>query len=84
MAAIGPIALVVVVGAGITAALNAVSDHYELTDKLASLLKDAEKRMLESIAETRREVRRGLNYADEDPVGFMHSLFGGPYFRGYR
>jgi hypothetical protein len=80
MAAIGPIALVVVVGAGITAALSAIGDHYELTSKLAGLLKESERRLLESIENVKWEVRRGLNYAEEDPVGFMHRLFAVPYY----
>lgn len=80
MAAIGPIALVVVVGAGMTAALNAIGSHFGVTSKLAGLLKEAEQRMLDSIEEVKWEVRRGLNYADEDPVGFMRRLFGVPYY----
>ena len=80
MAAIGPIALVVVVGAGVTYALNALADHYNLTEKLATLLKESEARMKENTRQIKEEIRRGLNYADEDPVGFMHRLFGVPYF----
>ncbi len=80
MAAVGPIALVVVVGAGITYALNAVADHYSITERIAGLLKESEARMKENTRKMREEIRRGLNYADEDPVGFMHKLFGVPYF----
>ncbi|MFT7559108.1 MAG: hypothetical protein ACI93R_001012 [Flavobacteriales bacterium] len=39
MAAIGPIVLMVFVGAGITYALNAIGDHYGLTEKVAAQLK---------------------------------------------
>ncbi|WP_075185143.1 hypothetical protein [Teredinibacter haidensis] len=81
MAAIGPIALVVVVGAGITLALNAVNSHFGLTEKLATMLKQAESRMVSNIQKIRNEVYRGLSYAEEDPIGFMHALFGVPYFR---
>ncbi|ARU59130.1 PMP-22/EMP/MP20/Claudin family multipass membrane protein [Oleiphilus messinensis] len=83
MVAIGPIAIVVVVGMGITVALNAIGDHYRLSDRLAELLKESEQRMRHNISDMKREVMRGLNYADEDPVGFFHRLFGVPYF-GYQ
>lgn len=80
MAAIGPIALVVVVGAGNTMALNAVSDNFELTERLAVMLKEAESRLVANMNQIKNEVRRGLNYANEDPTGFMHRLFGVPYY----
>jgi hypothetical protein len=83
MAAVGPILLVVAVGAGITLALNAVGEHYEITEKLVHLLKDAESRYVSNIRQMKSEIRRGLNYADEDPVGFMRRLFGLPYLRQY-
>lgn len=81
MATIGPIAIVVVVGIGATYVLNAIGEHYELSGKLSRLLKTAECRMRESVEEVQRETRKGLNYMDEDPVGFMHKLFGIPYLR---
>ncbi|GAB2525680.1 hypothetical protein [Microbulbifer agarilyticus] len=81
MATIGPIALVVVVGVGATYALSAISEHYGLTKKLSQLLKDAESRMVKNLEDIRRETRKGLNYMDEDPIGFMHRLFGLPYLR---
>ncbi|MFE8073510.1 hypothetical protein QQM79_20875 [Marinobacteraceae bacterium S3BR75-40.1] len=84
MAAIGPIALVVVVGTGLTAVLNAVSAHYSISERLARLLRESEQRMLQHTREIKREFRRGLNYADEDPVGFIHRLFGLPYLGGVR
>lgn len=79
MAAVGPIALVVFVGAGATYLLGLLADHFELTTRLSTLLKEAEARMRKSYEQTTREIRKGLNYAEEDPVGFMHRLFGIPY-----
>lgn len=81
MATIGPIALVVVVGIGVTYALSTISDHYGLSKKLSQLLKEAESRLIQNLEEIQRETRRGLNYMDEDPIGFMHRLFGIPYLR---
>lgn len=81
MATIGPIAIVVVVGIGATYVLNAIGEHYGLSGKLSRLLKIAECRMRESVEGVQRETRKGLNYMDEDPVGFMHKLFGIPYLR---
>jgi hypothetical protein len=80
MVAIGPIALVVVVGAGITLVLNSVSQHYGLTEKIARMLWEFEARMRSNVRHIKNDWRQGLNYADEDPVGFMHKLFGIPYF----
>lgn len=37
--------------------------------------------MIKSFEEIQSETRKGLNYMDEDPVGFMHRLFGIPYLR---
>lgn len=81
MATIGPIALVVVVGIGATYALSAISENYGLSKKLSQLLKEAESRMIQNLEKIQRETRRGLNYMDEDPIGFMHRLFGIPYLR---
>ncbi|MCQ3830690.1 hypothetical protein HXX02_14715 [Microbulbifer elongatus] len=81
MATIGPIALVVVVGVGATYALSTISENYGLSKKLSDLLKAAESRMINNLEQVQRETRRGLNYMDEDPIGFMHRLFGIPYLR---
>ncbi|MBL4608267.1 MAG: hypothetical protein JKY01_10635 [Pseudomonadales bacterium] len=83
MAAIGPIALVVFAGGGATVALNALGDHFELANNLAELLKKAEQRMLANLQETQHEIRKGLNYAHEDPVGFLLKLFNVPYLEGF-
>lgn len=80
MAAIGPIALVVVVGAGITLALNALNEHYQITERLAGMLKEAEANMRANLREMQYEINRGLNFANEDPIGFLHRMFGIPYF----
>lgn len=84
MAAVGPIALVVVVGvgAGVTYASAAVANHYNITERLANMLREFESPMRENYRNMKNEVKKGLNYADEDPVGFMHRLFGVPYFGG--
>ncbi|AFU98415.1 hypothetical protein M5M_06100 [Simiduia agarivorans SA1 = DSM 21679] len=54
----------------------------EMIKWLMSDLVDAEHLLSERLNELKSEVRKGLNYADEDPVGFMHRLFGVPYFGG--
>lgn len=80
MVAVGPIAIVVITGAFLATGFNILSDHFELTQRLAKMLRESEARMLKNLHDMKREVRQGLNYADEDPVGFMHKLFGVPYF----
>lgn len=79
MVAIGPIAFVVVVGAGLAWALSVVGNHFDLTAKIAKMLKESEARAAENLREIQSEVKRGLNYADEDPIGFMHRLLAVPY-----
>lgn len=81
MVAIGPIAVVVIVGAGVTTLLNAVSSHYGVTRKVAEMLKESEERVRDNMRDIELEVKRGLSYAEEDPIGFMHRLFAVPYLR---
>lgn len=83
MAAVGPLIIVIAAGIGMTLALNAIADRYELSSKLAQALMDAEERFRTNIGDIKSEFRKGLNYAEEDPVGFMHRLFGIPYLRGF-
>jgi len=53
--------------------------------RISTLLKESESRMKENYRNMKNEIKKGLNYADEDPVGFMHRLFGVPYFdRSFR
>lgn len=82
MAAIGPILFVIGIGVGATIAFSLIDKRFELTNKLAKALIEAEKRVDANIYELKREVRLGLNFAEEDPVGFMHKLLGVPYFKG--
>lgn len=84
MVAIGPMVAVVIVGAVLTIGLGYAAEQLGLENKLAQMLIDAEERARKNINQTRREFRKGLNYADEDPVGFMHRLFGVPYFDRFK
>lgn len=79
MVAIGPIAFVVVAGTGLAWALSVLGNHFEVTERIATMLKESEARVLQNLQQIHSEVRKGLNYADEDPVGFMHRLFAVPY-----
>jgi len=79
MAAIGPILIVVAVGVGTTIILGRIEKHYGMTKKLAEMLRQSELRMQVEMRQIKNEARKGLNYADEDPAGFMSRLFGVPY-----
>lgn len=83
MAAVGPLVIVVGAGIGMTMVLNAIADRYDLSRKLAEALIKAEQRLYANVDRIKSGYRKGLNYAEEDPVGFMHRLFGIPYLRGF-
>lgn len=80
MAAVGPIMLVVFVGAGITYLLDRLSSKYNLTERLAQLLLECEKRTREKTIDIQENITRGLNYESEDPLRFLYRLFGIPYY----
>ena len=79
MVAVGPMVAVVIVGIGATYALGLLSEQLDINERVANALIEAEKRLTSSINQIKTEVNKGLTYADEDPVGFMHRLFGIPY-----
>jgi hypothetical protein len=81
MVAVGPMLIVVAVGVGLTVTFNSLSSEYRLVDKVAALLIEAEQRNAEEFAAIQRNMKRSLTYAKEDPHGFMHRLFGIPYFK---
>lgn len=79
MVAIGPMVAVVLVGFGATYALGLLSEQLSLNERLAAALIEADDRLSANLHQLKTEVKKGLSYADEDPVGFMHRLFGIPY-----
>ncbi len=84
MAAVGPVVAVVIVGIVATSLLNYVASEYEIADRVAKRLVQAEERFLAGVRDMKNELRKGLTYADEDPVGFMSKLFGVPYFGRFK
>lgn len=82
MVAIGPIVAVVFVGAAVTYALGEIESRLQFGNKLAGFLREAERRVLEEVDAAKREVKQGLTYAEEGPVGFFHRLFAIPYLGG--
>ena len=79
MIAVGPIAVVVIAGFVLVEIFDIIGMHYGVKQKIAAGLIKAEKRMIADIEQTKIKAQRGLNYADEDPLGFIHRLFGVPY-----
>jgi hypothetical protein len=80
MLTIGPMLIVVGGGIGLTMFFNSIATEYKLVQKMVDLLLEAERRNKKNIATIQRQVTRSLTYAKEDPVGFMHTFSGIPYF----
>ncbi|MET1256578.1 hypothetical protein, partial [Aliikangiella maris] len=81
MLAIGPMIIVVAAGTITALALFRLFNQWELAKRVAALLKQAEVRFNERQSEFKSQTRRLLNYAEEDPRGFMARLFGLPYIK---
>lgn len=79
MLAVGPIMAVVVVGAALTYGLGEAESKMKLGKKFAKWLYEAEARARDHVDAVKREYKQGLTFAEEDPVGFYHRLFGLPY-----
>jgi len=80
MVTIGPMLIVVGGGIGLTIIFNTIATEYKLVQKMVDLLLEAERRNKKSIATMQQQVTKSLTYAKEDPVGFMHTFSGIPYF----
>jgi hypothetical protein len=79
MLAVGPLIIIVVGGGVLATFFNNLSKEYQLVNKVADLLIEAEERNKRHIAVTLQQLKRSLTYADEDPQGFMHRLIAIPY-----
>ncbi|MET1257671.1 hypothetical protein, partial [Aliikangiella maris] len=81
MLAIGPMIIVVAAGAFTAAMLFDFFNDRKLANRVAALLKQAEARFNANGDQFQSQARRLLNYAEEDPQGFMARLFGLPYIK---
>lgn len=80
MAAVGPMLAVVVVGAALTMFTTAFIDSDSLSKNLADSLREAEAQLKQGLLNVQNEIKKAERMYDEDPIGFMHNLFGIPYF----
>ena len=80
MVAVGPLLAVVVVGTALTVLTAAFIDSDALSKRISDSLREAEQRLKEGLLEIQYKANRLERVYDEDPVGFMHRLFGIPYF----
>lgn len=80
MVAVGPLLAVVVVGTALTVLTAAFIDSDALSKRISDGLRETEQRLKEGLLEMQYKTNRLEKIYDEDPVGFMHRLFGIPYF----
>ncbi len=80
MVAVGPLLAVVVVGTALTVLTAAFIDSDALSKRISDGLREAEQRLKEGLIEMQYKANRLEKIYDEDPVGFVHRLFGIPYF----
>ncbi len=80
MVAVGPLLAVVVVGAALTVLAAAFIDSDALSKRISDGLREAEQRLKEGLLEIEYKVNRLERIYDADPIGFMHRLFGIPYY----
>lgn len=84
MVAVGPMIAVVVIGSVLVLGANALVDSNSLTEKIAMSLIIAENNASRNIREIKTEVRKASRFYDQDPIGFIHKLFGIPNLGGMR
>ncbi|GAA6172376.1 hypothetical protein NBRC116592_20460 [Colwellia sp. KU-HH00111] len=80
MVAVGPLLAVVVVGAALTVLAAAFIDSDALSKRISDGLREAEQRLKEGLLEIEYKINRLERIYDADPIGFMHRLFGIPYY----
>ncbi|MCE9685250.1 hypothetical protein LZP73_03345 [Shewanella sp. AS16] len=84
MVAVGPMLAVVVVGAALTVLTSAFVDSDALASRISESLRTLEKNIQSNLKQIKQEINRAGRMYDEDPIGFVHRLFGIPYYgRGY-
>ncbi|QFU04163.1 hypothetical protein FIU82_03890 [Pseudoalteromonas sp. THAF3] len=82
--AVGPMIAVVVVGAALAGLAYTFIDTDAIAEKIAASLRAVENDLKQSFQQARREIDRAQRWYEQDPIGFMHRLFGLPYSGGYR
>jgi hypothetical protein len=80
MAAVGPMLAVVVVGAALMMLTTAFVDSDALSKNLSDSLREAEQQFKQGLLNVQYEINRVERMFDADPIGFIHRLFGIPYF----
>jgi len=80
MVAVGPILAVVIVGTVLTVLTSVLMDSDSLAKRVSDGLREVEQGVKEKLLKIKYEAKRIERSYDADPVGFMHRLFGIPYF----
>jgi hypothetical protein len=80
MVAVGPMLAVVVVGAALTVLTASFIDSDALSKRISDSLREAEQSFKAGLLEIEYKAKRIEREYDADPLGFIHRLFGIPYF----
>ncbi|WP_299020676.1 hypothetical protein [uncultured Photobacterium sp.] len=80
MVAVGPMLAVVVVGGALTLFTSAFIDSDSLSKRISDSLRDLEEDTRTGLANIQKDIKQAEHQYTYDPVGFMHRLFGIPYY----
>lgn len=72
--AVGPIAASIVIGIGFGILLGAIDNHFKLTEKLIIALE----KLFVEVEQVNYEVKRTINYIDQNPIQAFSRIFGIP------
>lgn len=79
--AVGPILAVIIVGTLVAGAAMFLIDTDGITEKIAASLRVAESNAKNNLQRIQNDLRNTNNLYEENPIKFMHNLFGIPYLK---
>lgn len=79
--AVGPMIAVIVIGTALTFFAYTFIDSDELSEKIASSLRVAEKNLKSNIQRAQNQFHDAQRLYEESPIEFMHRIFGLPFLK---